>query len=350
MATHYVYEDDLNSSMLSQGDVLQRTPELVKQIREFFPYYADHQDYKYFMVITQGCDLFRRDGKSCNAQYLTLAAVRPLNDALRIEAAADQFDWQRETNVIGSRLNNKLTMFLESLIDNNKPGYFYLHTDLGLGIHAPCCAFLPLTVSLRVVHYDLLLRAKIAQLKETFQAKLGWLLGHMYSRVGTTEWNNHNTPKVNEQAKQFIEDTFAIIDDKQINEGIADLQAKGPLPSSSEIKDYIISKKVIPRKEKFNARALEVLTNTVKPINAIKKAALRQIRQDDALRSSVNGLLAKLEIAEEESGALADALIAEFIARLDKILSDENLGNKADILKSILSALLQDTKITQILK
>src|SRR4051794_16336673 len=49
MATHYVYDDPRPE--LSQGDVLQKSSDLLGVIKTFFPYYADHEDYKYFMVL-----------------------------------------------------------------------------------------------------------------------------------------------------------------------------------------------------------------------------------------------------------------------------------------------------------
>jgi len=49
------------------------------------------------------------------------------------------------------------------------------------------CAFLLLSIALRAEHYGALLEAKIAQLDDIFAAKLGWLTGNLYSRVGTPD-------------------------------------------------------------------------------------------------------------------------------------------------------------------
>jgi len=72
---------------------------------------------------------------------------------------------------------------MSSLLDNNQDAYFYLHQDVGLGIQQNCCAFLPLSVTLKIDHYQLCLDAKIAELMDTFQAKRGSIIGHLYSRV-----------------------------------------------------------------------------------------------------------------------------------------------------------------------
>src|SRR4051812_31689281 len=106
MATHYVYDDP--KPELSQGDILQKSDGLLGVIRPYFRYYADHEDYKYFMVLTQTCDLVRRDGGPCASPYITLAAVRPLRHALLTEAAKYQEGWQREERVIGDKAKVKL--------------------------------------------------------------------------------------------------------------------------------------------------------------------------------------------------------------------------------------------------
>jgi len=80
--------------------------------------------------------------------------------------------WEREAEVVGAKTAEKLGNFLTSLLDNNQDGYFYLHQDIGLGIQQNCCAFLPLSVALKIDHYNLCLEAKIAELTDTFQAKL----------------------------------------------------------------------------------------------------------------------------------------------------------------------------------
>ncbi|MFO0892907.1 MAG: hypothetical protein U0790_27675 [Isosphaeraceae bacterium] len=55
-------------------------------------------------------------------------------------------------------------MFLESLMDNNKAGFFYLHTDETVAVLEPCWRFLQkLSISLHSGHYETVLAAKIAQ-------------------------------------------------------------------------------------------------------------------------------------------------------------------------------------------
>jgi hypothetical protein len=68
-----------------------------------------------------------------------------------------------------------------------------LHPDadsIGIGVHA--VALLRVSVAVRSQeHYDLLLQCRSGRLQATFQNKLGWLVGNLYSRVGTPDWADH---------------------------------------------------------------------------------------------------------------------------------------------------------------
>ena len=74
------------------------------------------------------------------------------------------------------------------LLNNNHPEYFYLAEDVDCHLSEACVAFLKLAIPIKSEHYDRCLAARISQLKEIFQAKLGWLAGNIYSRVGTPDW------------------------------------------------------------------------------------------------------------------------------------------------------------------
>jgi hypothetical protein len=352
MPAHYVYKDP-DKTTLCQGDVLGKTEPLVAHLAQYHPYYSNHVDYKYFMVLTQSCDLVRRDGKPPTSPYIALAAVRPVEEALRREAAKSQTPWQREVRVIGTKAQARLAMFLESLLDNNKEGYFYLHQDVGLGIAQNCCAFLQLSVALKAEHYDLCLAAKIAELTEPFQAKLGYLVGHMYNRVGTAEWDD-NCPDnpVRKAAASLLKMTFVVFDDAQIQEGVAELQRDGPLEARTpeEIKDYINRTKVIPRHRKFHDRALKVLVEELKPIDMIRGRINAALTGDSSLRNRIEELLAEAGIAEGDRKSLLDSLVAKFNEALREYLSDDKMPGKADTLERIIAKLLQDPQIMTIMR
>jgi hypothetical protein len=279
--------------------------------------------------------------------------VRPLEEALHREAAKHQDSWQRETRVISAKVKTKLATFLESLVDNNKEGYFYLHQDVGLGIQANCCAFLRLTVALKSIHFPVCLQAKIAQLKEPFQAKLGYLIGHMYSRIGTTEWNTNMPDKtVAKFASEILKRNFVTFEDKQIEEGLSDLRKDGTLATKTpqEIKDYVDKKKVIPRKLKFHERALDLLCTDIGSINLIEGRVRGPLKTDTELIQRVGEVLAEFGLTTENAAAAGDRLIDAFIQRLSHYLCDERMPGKRDVYQKVLTNLMKDVVIGEIMK
>lgn len=177
-----------SGSDLQQGDVLEKSDAMCSLIREVHPYYLN-DNYTHFLVITQSCDLVRRP-KECKSPYITLAAVKPLSFVLERELRKYQSsELERLAEVCSSKSRPNLQRFLSGLLNNNDSQYFYLHHDPRLGVTQPVCAFLRLSISIKApVHYESCLRARVLSLDQVFRAKLGWLTGNMYSRVGTPDW------------------------------------------------------------------------------------------------------------------------------------------------------------------
>jgi hypothetical protein len=192
---HFTYAATLDRTSLFQGDVLRRTPEVDAVLREVHPHYTK-DDYRYLMVLTQSCDLVRRYAKNtqCKARYLSLAAVRPFSLVLSREIERFQRNpLERAHQLCDATHREKVHQFAERLMNNNEEEYFYLHPfqhrDVPAGVAEPVCAFLALSIAVKSeLHYETCLAAKILQLDESFQHKLGWLTGKMYSRVGTADW------------------------------------------------------------------------------------------------------------------------------------------------------------------
>jgi hypothetical protein len=96
--------------------------------------------------------------------------------------------------------------FLIKLFNNNISEFFYLAEDSEFDLDKPYAAFLKLAIPIKVKHYKKCIEARIAQLKEIFQAKLGWLIGNIYSRVGTPDWVPVQTTQENFDNR--VEDTL----------------------------------------------------------------------------------------------------------------------------------------------
>ncbi len=202
---HFTYKVHDKESHLQQGDLLDISGELKAVLEQYHQYYASNKDYKFLIVLTQSCDLVRRQNKPCNSKYISLAAVKPAVMALDKEFAhLWQSDVEYSLQVFDKENKNRIHRFVERLLNNNQPEYFYLEPDAGLGFASPMVAFLKLSVALRAEeHYKTCVTSRFGQLRPEFQAKLGWLVGNSYSRVGTPDWLPKNATE--EEYKNRIE-------------------------------------------------------------------------------------------------------------------------------------------------
>jgi len=194
---HFTYSKIKQKKHLTQGDILKKTPEIIKIINEVHPHYLK-DDYKYFMIITQSCDLYKREDGYCSTPYITLAAIRPLETLLEKKQKDYQYSKiEQIAGQINEKNQGKLREFLERLLNNNEPEYFYLHEQVDCGLDGRLVTFLKLSIAIKAdLHYKTCLKAKILEISDNFKAKLGWKTGNIYSRVGTKDWEKE---KMNEQ-------------------------------------------------------------------------------------------------------------------------------------------------------
>lgn len=185
---HFTYESP-DVENLMQGDLIKRTEAVEKTLLEYHPYFINNSENRYFIVITQSCDLVRRSGV-CAARYITIAAVKKLNIAIkRYVESLHHDEGDKLLGISDARNKQKVRLFLERLFNNNEKDYFYLCADSSFHLREDYCSFLKLTVPLRSnEHYQELLDAKVLQLTQPFQHKLGYLVGHSYLRIGTQDW------------------------------------------------------------------------------------------------------------------------------------------------------------------
>lgn len=276
MPEHYTYED-CDLSQLFQGDVLQKAFGLETILNKTFPDFPAYSDYHYLLVLTQSCDLQQRDGKPPSAPYITFAAILPVSEAIWLEARKQQAWWQIPRHIVDSPLYNKMHTFTEQLLDNNVSDFFYLHEDASLGIGAPYCAFLRLTLTLDIGVIDACRKAKVAQIKESFRAKLGWLVGNMYSRVGTEEWSRSHGMPVEKQAKSLLKGMLVNIDKRHIEKCLRELGGVKPLEeyTPQQIADHIAGEKPTSRSSEFRDYAIDALQGADFP----KKVPAKVIQQ-----------------------------------------------------------------------
>ncbi|PLX44113.1 MAG: hypothetical protein C0605_03225 [Hyphomicrobiales bacterium] len=197
---------DLTS--LRQGDLLEKSDELAEAVRAAHSYYAEADDYTHFLVLTQSCDLVKRDSKPPKSPYITLAAVRPLQKALdrRVTKYLAQ-GIEFPLRVCERNRRILLDQFLERLLHNTEDGLFFIRAGSAPTVIRDSCAFLPLSIALRNTHYDICLNNKVAQLEDIFAAKLGWMAGNQYSRIGTPDFEEH-LPDANLYKKNFFDEVL----------------------------------------------------------------------------------------------------------------------------------------------
>jgi len=169
--------------------------------------------------------------------------------------------------VLTEKAKAKLSEFLSRLYNNNESGYFFLESS-DTPLPSDCCAFLNLSIAIKASeHYRKCLDAKVLQLTDTFQAKLGWLVGQMYSRVGTNDWPHQKliskVATTLENAAIWIPDASA----KKLNDLLPAPGPDGPLAPISEAEIRSALKSIPTRKaqilEQVSAVANKVLTGSL---------------------------------------------------------------------------------------
>jgi hypothetical protein len=196
---HFTYAPAPDLKQLFQGDLIIRTPAVDAILTTVHPHYKK-EDYKAFIILTQTCDLVRRNGGECSARYISIAAVRPLELVLkRTFADHCKNKWEEDFRITNHKTREKLRLFLARLLNNNEDEYFFLRRDAPSGLNEDCCAFLQLSIAVKSeLHFATLLEAKRLELDDSFQHKLGYLVGKMYARVGTPDWVPTHFPNENE--------------------------------------------------------------------------------------------------------------------------------------------------------
>jgi len=200
---HFTYAPiDESEPPLRQGDILRPASALRALFADVHPHFADTK-YTAFFVLTQTCDLVRRDRKNCKSRYINVAVVRPLRDVLLA-----LLDRECERAKLGEKLLDGIytnesrcrgVQLLQRIVNQNAQaeGLFYLHKDAAVEILFPSVALLQVSVAVRAwEHYDTLVAARCGRLKPEFQSKLGWLIGNLFSRVATEDMKPQDRDKI----------------------------------------------------------------------------------------------------------------------------------------------------------
>jgi hypothetical protein len=160
---------------LWQGDVIARD-KLIDSgaLKGHQDYFAERADFCGFCVLTQTCDLVREPRDQC-VDHICLAVIRRLTDVFCV-ADVEKKNIDRTRDLLKKILNH----------NENKKAYFFLHREPVAEIGEHWVVDLRTIFSLNSqFHYDEILSARMVSLASVYQNKLGWMAGHMFSRVPT---------------------------------------------------------------------------------------------------------------------------------------------------------------------
>lgn len=287
-ASHFTYRTSPDLTQLKQGDILEKTVEIQEILRHVHPHYLN-ADYKYLIVLTQTCDLERRSGNKVKAQYITLAAVRPLETLIYRELSKYKNDILEKGKIIDTKNRIRVNDFFVRLLNNNEPNYFYLNKDLGIDFEDNYVAFLRLSIAIKVEHYDACLKAKRLELRDEFKGKLGWLVGNIYSRIGTRDWNEK---EIKEEVKKILTTHCIWVNIKGFK---YELMKKYPLEEIKALKEEELEQKVteikIPNQKE---RVMEQINNILEDVKfitdpAVKKKLLSCIKSHPGITTILSG-------------------------------------------------------------
>lgn len=204
--SHWTYASFKPEDSLAQGDLIGRTDAVLSLFEQVHEYFCDPK-YLAFSILTQSCDLERHDGE-CKIKYISLAVVRSLDSVLfdLLDSTCERIGEGAYTE----ESKEKARMLLTRVFNQNEQaaGLFYLHPDKDAGIDVESVVLLRVAITLCAQHYDLLRESRRGRLASEFRSKLGWLVGNLYGRVGTTDWSETASRRgeLNALVKRYLDE------------------------------------------------------------------------------------------------------------------------------------------------
>lgn len=287
---HFTYNENPNKNSLCQGDVLNITEEIRGVLKEIHPYFLKNE-YKYFMVLTQSCDLVRRKKNKCRSDYITLAAVRSYDDFINRKASLFKIKEIRKLKLLEEPNDERFKQLIERLYNNNEPEHFFLAKEPEFNIYENMVAYLKVSIALKSgMHYDKCLKAKVLELNDEFKAKLGWLVGDMYSRVGTRDWMNEmEREEFLEMIKNDLKERFIISSKKKLNAIKGNIEKEEmEFKDINELQIYLDSLEIKSNYEEIMDIIDDIVNNQANLGNdEERKKLIRKIRSNQQLKSYI---------------------------------------------------------------
>lgn len=184
-----IYSDP-DSNYLYQGDLIECCGELYDLICGLTNICRDSQP-KYLSIITQSCDLrvykakWKSETISVSFAYKLRDHARRLIDGF-INNEIDRFLFH--DNVINTRCESRIINELNDIIQYRGHECFLYHNDISYSIEDDYYINLRVSIPMQTDSaHEILLKNKVAQLKENFRDRLGYNISYLFSRVGVDE-------------------------------------------------------------------------------------------------------------------------------------------------------------------
>jgi hypothetical protein len=181
------------------------------------------------------------------------------------------------------------------LYNNNESNYFFLYREPHLGLDGDYCIFLQLPISVKAEgDYDTLLEGKFLQLEVSFQHKLGYLVGTLYSRIGTEDWLPRQCTE--EQFRKYIEDplkdtSLMLCLEIDIHRKILDKLSKLQQEERTIEKFRALVEELNSQKEVRRNEMLDIIESELSKIELVDKGTLetlkKRLRSDPKFRSLI---------------------------------------------------------------
>lgn len=172
---------------LMQGDLLKITDSLSQLLKSSSSNNTNFDGITYLVVLTQSCDLIRRNGK-VKSRYITLAPVHSLDVAIkdRTHKLKDK-NIDSQLSICNANDRSQTLQYVERLLNNSERDYFCLPLECHKAFIVDYCVSLNISIAIRNTFYEKCLEAKIGQMEDIYAAKLGWMTGNQFSRVATPD-------------------------------------------------------------------------------------------------------------------------------------------------------------------
>ncbi|MGD0280558.1 MAG: hypothetical protein ABSC11_14825 [Smithella sp.] len=189
-----IYEPVKDDDCLQQGDLIKKNEEIKKLAVDEIGICNDDNIVAY-IITSQSCDLFTRNGK-IKTDFINLSIIKDFEVIL--EQILNKENNKIIDNVFLEKDRDRSKELISRIINQNEKdhGLFYLHANMDkTKIAQSAIVLLRNNFSVNSEYYDLIKKHRIGRIMPEFRNKLGWMIGYLYSRIGTDDWEDDSNLK-----------------------------------------------------------------------------------------------------------------------------------------------------------